>query len=89
MLQNAYLVAKSELIQPRTSLSKFGGKFISLFIRLLKADSRQTSLKALAEKLLKVQRAYLTKHTVFSATVFRKCSAASLENVSNSSQKAF
>ena len=26
---------KSALIQPRTSLSKFGGKFISLFIRLL------------------------------------------------------
>ena len=29
---------KSASIQPRTSLSKFGGKFDSLFIRLLKAN---------------------------------------------------
>jgi len=29
---------KSASIQPRTSLSKFGGKFNSLFIRLLRPD---------------------------------------------------
>ena len=33
-LTSIYL-EKSASIQPRTSLSKFGGKFISLFIRLL------------------------------------------------------
>ena len=31
---------KSASIQPRTSLSKFGGKFNSLFIRLLRANYR-------------------------------------------------
>ena len=35
---NIYL-QKSASIQPRTSLSKFGGKFNSLFIRLLKDDA--------------------------------------------------
>ena len=33
---------KSASIQPRTSLSKFGGKFNSLFIRLLKADGNKS-----------------------------------------------
>ena len=34
-LSNAYLLAKSASIQPRTSPSKLGGKFNSLFICLL------------------------------------------------------
>ena len=39
-LMSIYL-QKSGSIQPRTSLSKFGGKFSSLFIRLLRGDGRE------------------------------------------------
>ena len=38
---NIYL-QKSASIQPRTSLSKFGGKFNSFFIRLLRPDPTGT-----------------------------------------------
>ena len=36
---------KSASIQPRTSLSKFGGKFNSLFIRLLRPERPASPLK--------------------------------------------
>ena len=45
---NIYL-QKSASIQPRTSLSKFGGKFNSLFIRLLKDDAATETAASDAE----------------------------------------
>ena len=48
---NEYLLAKSASIQPRTSLSKFGGKFNSIFIRLLRAQAATQILPNCLQRL--------------------------------------
>ena len=53
-LSNEYLLAKSASIQPRTSLSKFGEKFNSLFIRLLSQPA--AALRALEGHVLEEVR---------------------------------
>ena len=47
---------KSASIQPRTSLSKFGGKFNSLFIRLLRPDAEAAASPADPKKKAKKKK---------------------------------
>ena len=62
---------KSASIQPRTSLSKFGGKFNSSFIRLLRADRLRLSADRRMVNLEQIlgEHPPITKCYIFSATV--------------------
>ena len=55
-LSNEFLLAKSASIQPRTSLSKLGGKFYSLFIRLLLRTSQRRVIHGRAHRPAAVGR---------------------------------